>query len=92
MNNYFVILAAGKGKRFNNKKPKQYHLYKNKELFKHSIDKSVSSVPSSKGFNGGRPSTSTDVSQGLYEVYSSLSFLFCSNDVIIGTISLVIAS
>ena len=43
MNNYFVILAAGKGKRFNNKKPKQYHLYKNKELFKHSIDKSVES-------------------------------------------------
>ena len=43
MNNYFVILAAGKGKRFNNKKPKQYHLYKNKELFKHSIDKSVKS-------------------------------------------------
>tara|TARA_B100000470_G_C19744740_1_gene370900 strand:+ start:33 stop:1139 length:1107 start_codon:yes stop_codon:yes gene_type:complete len=41
MNNYFVILAAGKGSRFNNKKPKQYHLYKNKELYEHSINKSI---------------------------------------------------
>tara|TARA_Y100000741_G_scaffold163580_1_gene123377 strand:+ start:370 stop:1476 length:1107 start_codon:yes stop_codon:yes gene_type:complete len=43
MNNYFVILAAGKGSRFSNKKPKQYHLYKNKELYEHSINKSISS-------------------------------------------------
>ncbi len=43
MNNYFVILAAGKGSRFNTKKPKQYHLYKNKELYEHSINKSISS-------------------------------------------------
>ena len=41
MNNYFVILAAGKGRRFDAKKPKQYHLYKNKELYEHSINKSV---------------------------------------------------
>ena len=44
MNNYFVILAAGKGSRFSNKKPKQYHLYKNKELYEHSINKSISSL------------------------------------------------
>ena len=43
MNNYFIILAAGSGKRFNSKKPKQYFLYKNKELFEHSIEKSVKS-------------------------------------------------
>ena len=43
MNNYFVILAAGKGSRFSNNKPKQYHLYKNKELYEHSINKSISS-------------------------------------------------
>ena len=43
MNNYFVILAAGKGSRFNHKKPKQYHLYKNKELYEHSINKSIAS-------------------------------------------------
>ena len=43
MNNYFVILAAGKGGRFNTKKPKQYHFYKNKELYEHSVNKSISS-------------------------------------------------
>ena len=43
MNNYFVILAAGKGKRFNKKKPKQYYFYKNKELYEHSIDKLINS-------------------------------------------------
>ena len=32
MNNYFIILAAGSGKRFDKRKPKQYFLYKNKEL------------------------------------------------------------
>ncbi len=41
MNNYFVILAAGKGSRFNSKKPKQFHLFKNKELYEHSINKSI---------------------------------------------------
>jgi 2-C-methyl-D-erythritol 4-phosphate cytidylyltransferase / 2-C-methyl-D-erythritol 2,4-cyclodiphosphate synthase len=43
MNNYFIILAAGSGKRFNNKKPKQYFLYKNKEIFEHSLEKAINS-------------------------------------------------
>ena len=43
MNNYFVILAAGKSKRFNNKIPKQFYNYKNKEVIDHSIEKSVNS-------------------------------------------------
>ena len=43
MNNYFIILAAGAGKRFNPKKPKQYFFYKNKEIFEHSIEKAINS-------------------------------------------------
>jgi 2-C-methyl-D-erythritol 4-phosphate cytidylyltransferase/2-C-methyl-D-erythritol 2,4-cyclodiphosphate synthase len=43
MNNYFIILAAGSGKRFDKKKPKQYFLYKNKELFEHSVKKAIKS-------------------------------------------------
>ena len=43
MNNYFVILAAGKSKRFNNKSAKQFYYYKNKEIIDHSIDKSLNS-------------------------------------------------
>ena len=43
MNNYFIILAAGSGKRFDAKKPKQYFLYKNKEIFEHSIEKTIKS-------------------------------------------------
>ena len=43
MNNYFVILAAGKSKRFNNKIPKQFFSYKNKEIIDHSIEKSLNS-------------------------------------------------
>ena len=43
MNNYFIILAAGSGKRFKSKKPKQYFLYKNKEIFIHSIEKAFKS-------------------------------------------------
>ena len=43
MNNYFVILAAGKSKRFNKKIPKQSYNYKNKEIIDHSIEKSVNS-------------------------------------------------
>ena len=43
MNNYFIILAAGSGKRFDYKKPKQYFLYKNKELFEHSVTKAIKS-------------------------------------------------
>ena len=43
MNNYFIILAAGSGKRFSPRKPKQYFLYKNKEIFEHSIEKAINS-------------------------------------------------
>ena len=43
MNNYFVILAAGKSKRFQKKIPKQFYIYKNKEIVDHSIEKSVGS-------------------------------------------------
>ena len=43
MNNYFIILGAGKGLRFGQKKPKQYVKYKNKILIHHSIDKALES-------------------------------------------------
>ena len=43
MNNYFVILAAGKSKRFHKNIAKQFHNYKNKELIEHSIEKSINS-------------------------------------------------
>ncbi len=43
MNNYFVILAAGKSKRFHNKRPKQFYIYKNKEIIDHSIYKLLNS-------------------------------------------------
>ena len=43
MNNFFVILAAGKSKRFNRKIAKQFHKYKNKEIIDHSIEKSLNS-------------------------------------------------
>ena len=43
MNNYFIILAAGKGKRFNSKMPKQHVIYKNKPLFMHSINSAIKS-------------------------------------------------
>ena len=43
MNNCFIILAAGKGKRFNSKIPKQYSIYKNKPLFMHSVDTAIKS-------------------------------------------------
>ena len=43
MNNYFIILASGQSKRFNSTKPKQYIVYKNKPLFKHSVDKALES-------------------------------------------------
>ena len=43
MNNYFVILAAGKSKRFSTKIPKQFFEYKNKELIDHSIERSLAS-------------------------------------------------
>ena len=43
MNNYFVILAAGKSKRFDKKIAKQFYKYKNKEIIDHSIEKSLNS-------------------------------------------------
>ena len=43
MNNYFVILAAGKSKRFHNNIAKQFYYYKNKEIIDHSIEKSLNS-------------------------------------------------
>ena len=43
MNNYFVILAAGKSKRFHKKLAKQFYNYKNKEIIDHSIEKSLNS-------------------------------------------------
>ena len=43
MNNYFVILAAGKSKRFDKKIAKQFYKYKNKEIIEHSIEKAQNS-------------------------------------------------
>jgi len=43
MNNFFVILAAGKSKRFDKKIAKQFYNYKNKEIIDHSIKKSLDS-------------------------------------------------
>ena len=43
MNNYFVILAAGKSKRFHKNSSKQFYSYKNKEIIDHSIEKSLNS-------------------------------------------------
>jgi len=43
MSNCFILLAAGKGKRFKSKNPKQFVNYKNKPLFMHSVDKAIKS-------------------------------------------------
>jgi len=43
MSNCFILLAAGKGKRFKSKTLKQFVNYKNKPLFMHSIDKAIKS-------------------------------------------------
>ncbi len=43
MNNIFILLAAGKGKRFGSKIPKQYTIYRNKMLFEHSVHKAKQS-------------------------------------------------
>ena len=43
MNNCFIILAAGKSKRFKSKTPKPYYLYRGKPLIQHSIDKALES-------------------------------------------------
>ena len=38
MNNYLIILAAGKSRRFNSNKPKQYTIFKDNLMINHSID------------------------------------------------------
>ena len=43
MNDYFIILGAGKGQRFKGNKPKQYFNYNGKPLIEHSIDKALKS-------------------------------------------------
>jgi 2-C-methyl-D-erythritol 4-phosphate cytidylyltransferase/2-C-methyl-D-erythritol 2,4-cyclodiphosphate synthase len=43
MNNYFVILGAGKSKRFHKNIAKQFYNYKNKDIIEHSIEKSLNS-------------------------------------------------
>ena len=43
MNNYFVILAAGKSKRFHKNIAKQFYNYKNKEIIDHSTEKALNS-------------------------------------------------
>ena len=43
MNNCFVILAAGKSKRFGKNLSKQFYKYKNKEIIDHSVEISLSS-------------------------------------------------
>tara|TARA_B100001250_G_scaffold304012_1_gene265813 strand:+ start:406 stop:1518 length:1113 start_codon:yes stop_codon:yes gene_type:complete len=43
MNDYFVILGAGKGQRFKHNKPKQFFDYKGKVLIDHSINKALES-------------------------------------------------
>tara|TARA_B100001173_G_scaffold3993_1_gene3585 strand:- start:189 stop:1292 length:1104 start_codon:yes stop_codon:yes gene_type:complete len=43
MSNCFILLAAGKGKRFRSKNLKQFINYKNKPLFMHSVDKALES-------------------------------------------------
>jgi len=48
MNNCFIILAAGESKRFNSITPKPYHIYKEKPLLLHSIEKAKSSKKFSK--------------------------------------------
>ena len=41
MNNCFIILAAGKGKRFNSNIPKAFYYYKGKPLIQHSINGAI---------------------------------------------------
>jgi len=43
MSNCFILLAAGKGKRFQSNNPKQFTNYINKPLFMHSVDKALKS-------------------------------------------------
>ena len=43
MSNCFILLAAGKGKRFKSNSPKQFINYLNKPLFMHSVNKAIES-------------------------------------------------
>ena len=43
MTNCFILLAAGKGKRFKSNNPKQFTNYINKPLFMHSVEKALKS-------------------------------------------------
>ena len=43
MNNYFIVLAAGRGKRFKSKIPKQFTQYKGIMMIEHSINKAINS-------------------------------------------------
>ena len=43
MSNCFIILAAGKGKRFKSKIPKQFTIYKRKPIYNHSLEKIIKS-------------------------------------------------
>ena len=43
MKMFFVILAAGKSRRFNSKLPKQFNFYKGKMVLEHSIEIAIKS-------------------------------------------------
>ena len=43
MSDCFILLAAGKGKRFGSKSLKQFYLLKNKPMFMHSVEKALKS-------------------------------------------------
>ena len=43
MKMFFVILAAGKSRRFNSKIPKQFNFYKGKMVLEHSVDMAIKS-------------------------------------------------
>ena len=43
MKMFFVILAAGKSRRFNSKIPKQFNFYKGKMVLEHSVDIAIKS-------------------------------------------------
>ena len=48
MSDCFILLSAGKSKRFKSKINKQFTLYKNKPLFEHSLEKAINSKLFSK--------------------------------------------
>ena len=43
MSDCFILLSAGKSKRFKSKIKKQFILYKNKPLFEHSLQTAINS-------------------------------------------------